>query len=209
MHRIAIILLPALAAIAATKPSAKDVDQVLEGYREAPAIQAKLKKTVEQQTMGTEVKSEGDFYFSKGKLRVDIREPEKTTLVYDGKIFWLESRADEEHVVVTKVPGDNLRKSDSILAALFDKRDVLKSFNLKKTANEGKDAVYSFEAKDKNKSDVISLEIALQDKNIHRIVYKDHIDNRVSLEFSDLKKGSVSSDKFSYKPPKGAEVTEP
>src|SRR5581483_9847285 len=110
----------------------------------APAVSAKVTKKVEQDTLGIESSSEGDFFFSKGKIRMDIKEPEQTTLVYDGKTFWLESRADDEHIVVTKMPGSNLKKSDSILASLFDRKDVLNGFNLKEARREDNLAVYEF-----------------------------------------------------------------
>ncbi|MGZ3722571.1 MAG: LolA family protein, partial [Bdellovibrionales bacterium] len=188
---------------------AKEVAQVLASYRVAKAIKAKVKKTVVQETMGTSMKSEGNFYFSKGKMRLEMSEPERTVLVYDGKTIWFESRADEEHIVVTKIHGNEFHRSDSLLAALFDKSDALKQFNLKSSTTDESKKAFTFEPKDKKKSDVVSLEIALRDKDIQRIAYKDQIDNRVILEFSDVTKGSVSADKFSYKPPKGAEITEP
>lgn len=219
MHRIGIVFFTVMASVAfaktasrkavakSTKPSAKEVDQVLESYRQAPAISAKVKKKIDT-VMGTETESQGEFYFSKGKLRMDIHEPEQTTLVYDGRTFWLESRADEEHVVVTKMPATNLRRSDSILASLFDSKDVLKAFNLKRTKTENKDTTYDFEPKDKKKADVVSLEIALNGKDIESIKYKDQLDNLVFLQFSDLKRSKVDADKFTYKPPKGAEITD-
>src|SRR4051794_6353149 len=75
----------------AAKNPAKEVDGVLASYRAAKAIKAKVKKTVVQEVMGTSMKSEGSFFFSKGKLRLEMREPERTTLVYDGKHVWFES----------------------------------------------------------------------------------------------------------------------
>src|SRR4051812_1068293 len=89
------------AAPAAAKASAADVESVLNRYRAAKAIQAKVKKTVTQEVMGTNNESEGMFYFSKGKLRLDIEKPEKSVLVYDGKNIWLESRLDEKTIQVS------------------------------------------------------------------------------------------------------------
>ena len=129
--------------------------------------------------MGTSMKSQGEFYFSKGKMRLEMREPERTTLVYDGKIIWFESRADEEHIVVTKMKAMELRKSDSLLASLFDRKDVLKNFNLKSSKSEWlaiKD--FKFEPKDKKEKWISNrLEIALKDKKtFERISYKDQIE---------------------------------
>jgi outer membrane lipoprotein-sorting protein len=201
-----ILALPSLAL--AGGPPAKDVSAVLASYRQAKALHASVKKTVEQETMGTSMKSQGEFYFSKGKMRLEMREPERTTLVYDGKIIWFESRADEEHIVVTKMKAMELRRSDSLLATLFDRKDVLQKFNLKSSTRDGSLKEFNFEPKDKKKSDIQSLEISLKGKDIQRISYKDQIDNRVTLEFSDLTKGKVPADKFAYKAPKHAEIQE-
>ena len=198
----------ALAKGAKVLPGA-EVEAVLAKYRQAKAITAKVKKTVYQETMQTETKSQGEFYFAKGKLRLEMEEPEHTILVYDGKTIWFESRLDDQHVTVTKMRATDLHKSDSLLAALFERKDVLHSFNLTGTKSAGGGNIYSYQAKDQKKSDVRFLEIALKSKEIQRITYRDQIENRVTLEFSGLSKAAVPAAKFAYKPPKHAEITEP
>ena len=194
-------------ALALAKSPAKEVDIVLAGYRSAKAIQAKVKKTVAQETLETKMESQGKFYFSKGKMRLEMMEPEHTTVVYDGKTIWFEQRVDDDHILVTKMRAVELRKSDSILAALFDKKDILKTFDFKNALSEDNGKTFTFAAKDKKNSDVQLLDISIKNKDISRISYKDRIDNRVTLEFSDLTKGAVAPDKFIYKPPKNAEIT--
>jgi len=201
------ILLAPLTALAAG-PSLKDLNAVLASYRKANAVHAKVNKTIEQELMGTSMKSQGEFYFSKGKLRLEMREPEHTVLVYDGNVVWFESRADEEHIVVTKIKSKDLRRSDSLLAALFDRKDVLDRFVLKGSSREDSKETFKFDAKDKSKSDVKQLEIGLRGKDIQRISYRDQADNHVTLEFSDLSKSKVDAAKFAYKIPKHAEVQE-
>ena len=190
-------------------PSEKDVDTVLAKYRKASAIKAKVKKTVVQETMGTENTSTGDFYFSKGKLRLDFTEPEKTTLVYDGKFVWLESRLDDKNIQVTKMRTNELKKSKSVLTALFEKKDILRNFKLVKSATtEGKKHFF-FEPKKKKEDDEVQLlQIVLKNKELERISYKDQLENTVSFDFTELTKGKVPAAKFSYKIPKNAQVTE-
>lgn len=190
------------------KDPSKELNTVLTEYRQASALKAKVKKTVTQEALGTEMKSEGDFYFSKGRMRMEIREPERSTLVYDGKNVWFETPMEDERVHVTKMRANELKRSDSLLTALFDRKDLLKNFKLKSAkAVDGK-KTFAFEPKDKKKSEVQMLEVTLKDKSIQRISYKDQMENRVTLEFSDVKKGSVPADKFAYKVPKKAELTE-
>lgn len=189
--------------------SAKDVDGVLSKYRKAPAIQAKVKKTVVQETMGMENTSTGDFYFSKGKLRLDFTFPEKTTLVYDGKFVWLESRLDDSNIQVTKMRTNELKRSRSVLTALFEKNDVLRNFKLVKSAENAGSKNYFFEPKKKKGGDEIQLlQIVLKDKELERVSYKDQLENTVSFDFTELTKGKVPLTKFSYKIPKNAQVTE-
>ncbi len=189
--------------------TAKDVDTVLSKYRQAPAIQAKVKKTVVQETMGIENTSTGDFYFSKGKLRLDFTEPEKTTLVYDGKFVWLESRLDDKNIQVTKMRTNELKRSKSVLTALFEKKDILRNFKMVKAAEADGSKNYFFEPKKKKAEDEIQqLQIVLKNKELERVSYKDQLENTVSFDFSELTKGKVPAAKFSYKIPKNAQVTE-
>src|SRR5262249_24074961 len=151
--------------------------------------------------------SHGTFYFSAGKLRMDIVEPEPTTLVYDGKIVWSEARSAENHVLVTKIRNTELSKSDSLLASLFSGKDLLKNFALKEVKEKDSKKTFYFVDKDK-KSDVQSLEISIKGKDIQRISYLDQRENKVTLEFDDLSHPKLPADKFADVPPKGAEITE-
>jgi outer membrane lipoprotein-sorting protein len=210
--RLLFALLLLLSTDLSAKPAAlgaKDVDTVLAKYRKAQAIQAKVRKTVVQETMGMETTSTGDFYFSKGKLRLDFTEPEKTSLVYDGKFVWLESRLDDQNIQVTKMRTNELKRSKSVLTALFEKKDILRNFKLVKSAStEGKKS-YFFEPKKKKADDEIQLlQIVIKNKELERISYKDQLENTVSFDFTELKKGKVPAAKFSYKVPKNAQVTE-
>lgn len=186
----------------------KEVESVLAQYRKAAAVKAKVKKTVTQETMGTEMKSEGEFFFSKGKLRLDFTEPEHTTLVYDGKYVWFETRLDDENVQVMKMKTNDLKKSRSVLTALFEKKDILRGFKLLKSEGDETRKTYSFEPKSKkDQTEVKFLEIVIAKKELEKILYKDNIENTVAFEFTNLTRGKVPATKFSYKPPKKAEVT--
>lgn len=194
----------------AKKPAAfKEVDSVLAKYREAEAIEAKIKKTVTNEMMGMDNVSSGNFYFSKGKLRMDILEPEKTTLVYDGKFVWMEQEIEEGKKLVTKLRTNEMKRSKSVLTALFEKKDVLRNFKLVKSSKEGESQKHIFEPKNvKEEQEVRELEVTLKKKEIERIAYKDQLENKVTFDFSDIRRGEVPAKKFTYKPPKGAEMTE-
>lgn len=197
----------AWASAKGAKSPIADVDAVLMKYRRAEAIKAKVKKTVVQEVMGSESHGRGEFYFSKGKLRLDITEPEKTVLVYDGKYVWLESRLDHA-ISVTKIATGELKRSDSLLAALFEKKDILNTFKLVSKKDVSGAKVYAFEPKDKKKTEVQYLELVLKSSDLTRVTYRDQVENKVSFEFDKLASAKVAASKFNYKPPKGANVTE-
>lgn len=192
----------------ALAPSSAPVEKVLTRYRRANAVQANVDKKVIQELMGTTTQSQGHFYFSKGKLRLEIVKPERSILVYDGRNIWLESQLDESQIQVSHMKAGALRRTDSLMAALFDRKEALSKFKLLKVEKIKGDQVYSFEPKEKKKTDVRYLEVALKGKDIHRILYKDQMENTVSFEFSDLNQKKVPPAKFHYHPPKGASVTE-
>jgi outer membrane lipoprotein-sorting protein len=188
--------------------SAKEVDSVLTKYRTAEAFSAKVKKTVVQEVLGTENIGDGLFFFSKGKLRLEMGEPENTTLVFDGKTIWMETRLDSKTVEVTKVKTRELKKNDSLLATLFERKDILQTFKMAKASVTEGLRLYAFEPKDKKKTEIRLLEIGLKDKDLARIAYRDDRENKVTFDFTDLVREPVDGSKFKYKPPKGANVTE-
>lgn len=192
----------------AGKLSSKDVDAVLSKYREAEAFRAKVKKTVAQEVIGTESSGEGRFFFSKGKLRLEMDEPENTTLVYDGRTIWMETRLDKDTVEVTKVKSKALQKNDSLLATLFERKNILQSFTMISAGEKDGKNVYTFEPRDKKKTEIRILDIALDGQELAGIAYEDDRENRVTFEFTDLVREPVPAKKFNYKPPKGANVTE-
>lgn len=215
MKRILMILTmfihPQLSFAASKGASAlRRVNSILARYREAPAIRAKVKKTIVQELMGNTVTSEGIFYFSKGKLRLEFTAPESSTLVYDGENIWIESRLDEKTVQVTRLHKNEIKKTQSVLTAVFDKKDVFSGMKVTKAISDGKRKSLAFAPKDEKRKndDIVSLEVVVNDKNLERLKYVDTLENQVSFDFSQVEESDVSLKKFQYHPPKGAEVTE-
>ena len=195
------------AATPPTKRPGTPVEAMLSDYRLAPALEARVKKTVVQEVMETTNESDGKFYFSKGKLRLDFVHPERSTLLYDGKVVWLESRLDDKHVQVSRVKSGALRKSNSLLAALFDRKDALAKFRLLKHGDAHGLRTFQYEPLDKKSTEVRWLEIVLGEHDLHSIAYKDQMGNKVDFQFHDLKRGPVPAGTFTYHPPRGASVT--
>jgi len=91
---------------------------------------------------------------------------------------------------------------------LFDRKDVLKQFRSTKSSVDGDVRTFTFEPNSKSESEVRTLEVALVEKNLQRISYKDQMENEVSFEFSQIRQEEVPIEKFAYKPPKNASVSE-
>ncbi len=188
--------------------SASAVQAVLAELRDAEGVRAEISKVVEQKVLERTVKSEGLFYFSKGRMRLEIREPEKSLLVFDGQYIWLESEFDEDTKQVTKIYAGNLKRSDSLMASLFERKDVLKNFEfVKKTSSSGEDR-YEFIPKNPKKMEVKTLVIGVKNSRLSRVAYTDQIDNEVSYAFESISKRKLYTGLFLYKPPKNALVSE-
>ena len=187
---------------------AAQVEAVLGRYRSSRGVRAKVKKTVTQDLMGSLSVSEGQFYFAKGKLRLEIETPEPSILIYDGTSIWLESRLDPKTLQVSHLKAGALRRTDSLMSALFDKKDALKGFDSAHVAELNGSKVYAFVPKDKRTTEIRTLEIAIRGRELARIKYKDQMENTVDFEFRDLDHANLSPKLFAYKPPKDANVTE-
>lgn len=193
---------------AKAKPSAESVAKVFAELRKADGVRADIKKVVEQKVLERTVESSGLFYFSKGKMRLEISKPEPSLLVFDGSHVWLESTFDEDTKQVTKIFAGNLRKSDSMMASLFDRDDVLKKFKLIGVADHEGLRKFSFVPKNPKSTEVKSLDIELQGNKLKSLAYADQIENVVRYEFETLSVRKLSNGLFLYKPPNGATVSE-
>lgn len=209
------LIMPSLNSEAKAKLSPRvEVEKTLASYRQSRTFKAQVKKIITQELIGGEpTTSEGDFYFSKGRLRLEINKPEPTILVFDGKYIWFESRIGEgaeQKIVVSKMKSQQIKKSDSLLAVLFDNKEILKTFKLNEVKNLEVGKQFIFSPKDSKKSEVQRLELVLapKAKEILSVTYTDTLDNKVEIHFSNTEKANVAKEKFSYKPPKGADVTE-
>ena len=82
------------------------VDKVLEHLRSGKGFHSKLVKKVHSGQLGKDSESDGEIFFSKGKMRMEFEKPEKTLLVFDGELAWQEQEFDDgikKHAIVTKM----------------------------------------------------------------------------------------------------------
>lgn len=187
------------------------VENVISRLQTGDGFHSKLVKKVHSGQLGSNSESKGEIYFSKGKMRMEFTQPEKTLLVFDGELAWQEQEFDDgdsKKAIVTKMKASNIKRDSAMLAALLGDKNVLKNFSVSKA--EKKEDMVHFELQPKNKkiSDVTMLKMNIKGRTLRAFSYVDSLENEVSFTFDDLKEEKVSKSKFHYQPPKGAEVTD-
>jgi len=197
----------------ATSSVSKDLESALKVYRAKGGVSVGIKKKTVSTLLSREKKSEGKLFYKKGKVRIEMQSPEASLLIMDGKHIWLETKLDEEfggQIQVSKAKMGPIKKSNTLLAAIFDHQQLLKQFKLSKRKPQGKGVGLVFAPKDPDGGEIQALELWLNEEGrLSKIIYLDDRENETTLELgkpSPLDGGANGL--FKYTPPKGAEVTE-
>lgn len=190
------------------------IQKAVKKYNAAAGVTLQVKKTVKLSLMDETRISEGVLYFSKGKLRLELAKPEDSLIVLNTEAIWVESVTDgldgpSKHVM--KITSKDLKKrTKAPLAQLLTDAKTWNEFKVLKSETVDDVAVLRLSPKNPAKfSDmtVVDVKIDVMANEIRSLSYQDEIENEVAYDFSktDLKTKILKS-KFSYKPPKGAEV---
>ena len=187
--------------------------KVLARYQNAPAVEAKIEKTVDMPTLNEKKVSPGRLFFLKGLFRLEMGDEENTTVVLDGETLWVATHAPEEFGgkwQVMRSAATNLKKANSLLAMLFGDDRLLDQMNLIRVQKKDGLQIYQLTPKKAAGLEIKDLEIAFkgQSELLQSVRYGDDLGNQTTYIFksSDLK-SSIKRDKFKYTPPKNAEVT--
>jgi len=184
----------------------KKLDQVFKHLRNGEGFHARVIKKVHVDSLDKDNESKGEIDFAKGRMRLDLTEPEKLLLVYDGKVAWQEEvydNGERKEPLVTRLKSQKIKKGSAVLAILLGDASLLKNFKLAKQTGER----YELKPVDK-KSDVKTLKVELDGDALKSVAYVDSLDNEVSFHFDRFKEEKISPDKFVYKPAKGVEVND-
>ncbi len=188
------------------------IHQVINKYRNSPAVDMKLKKTMVSTLLGGDPKiSFGQLYLSQGNMRYEITEPEKHLVVVNGKSIWVENRLSKE--MGGKIQAIHLKskaaqnKVKGFMAAFFGNSNIKEDIDFKFVS----DGLYSVEFKKKDSApDIKSAHISLDSskEKINYIEYTDSIENKTRHDFSKVKfKKNKNDSKFEYSMPANAEKT--
>lgn len=163
--------------------------------------------------LGTHKTSQGQLYYLKGRMRLEIASPDKSMLLVDGKHIWFENQIDENNkkINVSKTSMSRLSKAHTVVAALFDAKKALKHFKITDNKTKADLLVVELKPIKSEASEIIRLEMQIVAKTIKlkQVTYWDDRENEVRFSIGKVEKLNGDAEKlFAYSPPKGAEIVE-
>jgi len=192
------------------------IKEIFKKYRLAKSVKMKVKKSVHMDLLDQDKESSGMLYYSKGKIRLEIKKPHESLLIMNQKIIWMVNQLPEEfggELQVTKITSKaTSQKSKATLALLLSDEKVWKNFFVKKSEKtKNKSTFWLSPVESSELIDVKKVHLKLDTKNkkIEEIGYWDDIGNITRFKFSSIKFNTkMKKEIFNYVPPKNAEVTE-
>lgn len=208
-----------------TKEQIKTLEQFQARLTGAGRVEAALKRRTVIGLLGQEKLAAGEFLYSKGLVRMDLKAPEtgeRHLLVVGPKAFWAATypAADLEGAMVQVVTGPvkSKKAASAGFLAILGKDGFLKSFSVSGVSLD-KDGGIRYYLQPK--ADWVEAKRALlalgpelskskksSTRDFREIKIWDFQDNETQFTLSDVKfaKGSVGTEKFEFKPPKDADV---
>ena len=167
-----------------------------------------------QSMLGRTKTSEGKMSLSQsGKFWWKIEKPQSTLLVFDGTFAWNEEKITEDlggGIKVAKSKHFKASPAYKVLQVLMGKGKLTELFTPLKTSRNGSTVELQLTPKKKDWNiSVLHIKVNEKDLDLKSISYFDDLENKTELNFSapDYHK-EEDKKKFSYTPPKEAEITE-
>ena len=199
------------------QPSEEDIGfirRIDTAYQNAKTVSMDIKKSLKSQLIDSQSNSSGKVMFSKGRMRMEMSEPDKSLVVIDKKHIWVVNYPSGEFknsaLQVIKAEISSKKGRSQNFLGLLTQGGVLKYFNvsgLMKVSDEERifflqpnDATVEFKR--------AQMILNPKTKLITGLRYWDELDNETMFEFSKVKFNQKLDEKiFIYKPPEGADVT--
>lgn len=191
----------------------KSLTSAFEELQEAKRVSMQVEKKVTSPWLVKPKQAKGTLDFSKGKIRMSLKEPHTSLLVLAGEDIWLEEHQPEEFgggVQVSHFQVSKAKKSSALLAVLFGESQIWSELELIERKRNKDKVIFKLKPKDKKRLEVKELEITLAGdiNQLERIKFSDELDNVTDYQFSSFQ--FIDDEKpelFRYQPPKGAEIT--
>ena len=184
--------------------------EVTAKYRKSALVTIKMTKTVKSNLLGKETKYQGTIYLAPNKFRLNIEEPEKNQIIFDGKTIWNVQFPPKEipgPVQVAKSKLDNNSKKQLLISTLISKNGLTENFKINKE-EKNNSITKIFLVPLKTDLNIKNLEVEVKANKIIAIAYVDDVGNQTKLDLENTEFSKKSSNLlFKYKPPKDAQVT--
>lgn len=176
------------------------------------SVQMEVKKKVKMNLLGKLRQTEGKLWLSKGRLRLEMKEPEKALFVVDEKFLWIVNfppKGFEEatiQVIQTKLSSKRARSQG--LIQMLTQGGFFKYFNAVSAVKNKRGFVFFLQPLKTNlEFKRAQMSIDSKGQRIESFSYWDNLDNETTFHFNNVVFGKkIDLKKFSYSPPKGAEI---
>lgn len=191
------------------------IKKVIAKYNDTSALKMGVKKEVKLSLLEETRASNGLLYFSKGLMRLEIIEPEKSIIVLNKDAIWVETSSegfDGPTTHVTKIVSKDLKKrSKAPLVLLLTETEAWDNFKVISEKATEKETTMILRPKKKGEYpelSKVSISINTLDNELWTVSYEDEIENVVTYKFHRPDFGAkLSKGKFDYKVPKGVTPT--
>lgn len=191
------------------------IEQAVKAYHEQEAIQMKVDKKVKVAMLDRVTHSKGQMFFSKGLLRLEISEPEKSIIILNKENLWLINYLPEDlggGIQIGRMSAKKAsQKQRSPVAFLLQDTRVFEDFRLAQVVRSDGVSHYALKPnRGKGWQNLKSLTLKINKSNeILEVAYWDNLDNETRYTFSEFKVGEIKNKSaFTFSPPAGAEVVE-
>lgn len=188
------------------------IDEVFSKYKVAKLIKLEVKKTVKSDLLAQDKIIDGKIFISQNLFRWDTENPDKSQLLFDGKIIWSTQFPPKEfksNPNVAKRKLDKEGRKQLLVSTLLNQEPLTKNFKIISQEQKDGEVAVTLEPKVKDASiQKLIVKIEKKKKEISSISYVDDIGNLTAIDISRTQLLRHPDAKlFKFKMPEGAIVT--
>lgn len=183
-------------------------------YAAAKSIRMDVKKELDIPILNKKRTYKGKLFLEgPNKIRLELNGASSSVAYVNKDKVWvveLPAEGSGEKERATKLSLTDKNQNQMWITSLLKRGELLKNFVVTSSKVSGDSEKFSLKSTN-NKYEVKDLKISVRksDSVITALSYKDELNSKVSFEFTDIQfDKNFSEDLFTYKPPKGAEVSE-
>ena len=176
-------------------------------------LSAQVEKTTVLQLLARTQKATGEIHVHQGKVRLELKAPEKSLLVVNKKEAWVVTYPPEDfpdapvEAVVSQLAGASPNLG---IAKVLSGEGIFEVFKVTKVELKESERKYSLEPR--KSATEFQRGVLITDAEVEKIkelVYWDNLGNQVSYKFSQVKFSDQkpSESLFTYQPAAGVNVT--